>query len=190
MGRSGTSAPSTRAALASSSARVMAGSSLLSRALFASRRVQLVRHHGYPAADLTERENPSVGAMKPQGWQGSDGCVRCRAEGLNPVARRSYVEPHSDDQVVRRHPGKVDACEVAREAGAAVGADEVLGGQIVGAVGAGDMDGDAVVVVVETGQGVTPTNVHVVFGCPLGKHMDQPALLNGDHEELGVGHRP
>jgi hypothetical protein len=78
---------------------------------------------------------------------------------------------------------------VAREAGAAVGADEVLGGQIVGAIRAGDMDGDAVVVVVETGQGVTPTNVHVVFGCPLGKHMDQPALLNGDHEELGVGHR-
>ena len=58
--------------------------------------------------------------------------------------------------------------------GATVGADKVLGRQIVGTVQAGDMHRDAVVVLVETGHDVTPTNVHVVFAGPLGEHPNEP----------------
>ena len=47
---------------------------------------------------------------------------------------------------------------------------------------------DAVVVLVETGQDVAPTNVRAVFASPLGKHLNKPPLLNGDHEQLGFGH--
>lgn len=72
--------------------------------------------------------------------------------------------------------------------GATVGADKVLGRQIVGTVRSGDMHRDAVVVLVETGHDVTPTNVRVVFAGPLGKHLNKHPLLNGDHEQLGFGH--
>ena len=40
----------------------------------------------------------------------------------------------------------------------------------------------------ETGQEVAPTNVRVVSASPLGKHLNKPPLLNGDHEQLGFGH--
>jgi hypothetical protein len=69
---------------------------------------------------------------------------------------------------------------------ATVGADEVLRRQIVGTVRAGDMYRDAVIVLVETGQGVTPTNVRAVFGGPFGKHLNESPLLNRDYEQLGV----
>lgn len=51
------------------------------------------------------------------------------------------------------------------------------------------MHRDAVVVLIETGQGVTPPNVRLVFAGPFGKHLNEPPLLNGDHEQLGVRHR-
>ena len=66
---------------------------------------------------------------------------------------------------------------------------KVLGRQIVSTFRAVDMYRDAVVVLVETGQRVTPTNVGVVFGGPLGKHLNEPALLDGNHEQLGAGHQ-
>ena len=100
--------------------------------------------------------------------------------GAQPFVRRHDVERHSDDQVIGEHPGKVDAGEMACLAGATVGADKVLRRQIVGAIRAGDMYRDAVVVLVETRQSVTPTHVRLVFAGPLGKHLQQaPAVVRG-----------
>ena len=48
---------------------------------------------------------------------------------------------------------------------------------------------DAVVVLVETRQSVTPTHVRLVFASPLGKHLNKPLLLNGDGEQLRAGNR-
>ena len=84
----------------------------------------------------------------------------------------------------RTQPCRRGACLT----GATVGSDKVLRRQVVGTVRSGDMYRDAVVVLVETGQDVTPTNVSVVFAGPLGKHLNKPPLLNGDHEQLRFGH--
>ena len=159
-------------------------------ALFASRGVHLIRHHRQPASHRAAGENAVLGSMEPQGRK-RIGPVRIRrgADRVHPFVRRHHVESHSDHQVIRRHAGEVDAREVACPAGAAVGADEVLGGQIVRAVRPGDMHRHGVVVLVETRQGMTPTNVCVVFAGPLGKHQDEALLLYGDGEQLGVRHR-
>ena len=93
--------------------------------------------------------------MKPQGWQVAEpGYVDSPAGRVDPFVRRQYVEPHPDDEVIRRHSGKFDVGEVACLTGATVGADKVLGRQIVGPVRFDDMYRDAVVVLVETGQDV------------------------------------
>ena len=127
--------------------------------------------------------------MKPQGWKTiGPGYVERPVNRIDPFVWRQYVEPHADDEVIRRHPGKFDAGEVACLTGAAVGADKVIGRQIVGTVRSDDMYRDAVVVLVDTGQDVAPTNVRVVSASPLGKHLNKPPLLNGNHEQLGFGH--
>ena len=100
-----------------------------------------------------------LSSMEPQWW---DGTGRSAGWG-HPFVRRHHVEPHPHDQVIRRHPGKVDAGEVACLTGATVGADKVLGRQIVSTIRTGDMYRDAVVMLVKTRQGVTPTNVCAVF---------------------------
>ena len=57
---------------------------------------------------------------------------------------------------------------------ATVGADEVLGPQIVGTVRPGDMHGDAVFVLIETGHDMAPTDLRVVFLGPLDEHLNSP----------------
>src|SRR6202012_4086105 len=100
-----------------------------------------------------------------------------------------HVDADPDDEVVRRHAGEIDAGEVARFAVATVGADEVLGRQVVGAVGAGDVDRDVVITLFETGQGVTPTDVGGVVVGPSAERLDKALLLYRDDEQLGVRHR-
>lgn len=71
-------------------------------------------------------------------------------------------------------------------AGAAVGADKVLGRHVVGTVRPVDMNCDAFVLLIETGHGVTPANFRVVSLGPLAKRFNEPLLLNRHDEELGV----
>lgn len=108
---------------------------------------------------------------------------------LTPFVRRQHVEPDPDDQVSGRHTGEIDACEMAGFAVTTVGADKVFRRQIVGTVWAGDMDRDAAVVLVETGQGMTPTNVGLLFAGPFGEHLNEAALLNRDDEQLAAWDR-
>jgi len=68
-------------------------------------------------------------------------------------------------------------------------ADEVLCRQIVGTVRAGDMYRDAVVVLVETDQGVTPRDVRVVFRRPVRQAPERVPVVERDFEQLGVRYR-
>ena len=107
-------------------------------------------------------------------------CVGCPGDWGKPFVRRHHVEPDPDNQVIGRHTGKVDAGEMPCFAMTTVGADKVLGRQIVGTIRAGDMQRDAVVVLVEASQGMTPTYVHLVFAGSVDKHLNEPPLLNRD----------
>ena len=57
---------------------------------------------------------------------------------------------------------------------AAVGTDRVIGRQVVDTIRACDMDGHAVVVLIESRHSVTPTNIRTVFARPLGEHSTNP----------------
>ncbi|GLE52058.1 hypothetical protein ATCCBAA256_16330 [Mycobacterium montefiorense] len=128
--------------------------------------------------------------MKLQGWHSAKpGDVQLAADWVDPVRRRQYVETHPGDHVVRRHPGKIDAGQFAGHAGTAVGADEVLGPQLIGAVRRVDLHHDAGCVLIETGQCVTPTKIHVVFVGPVRKRLNKLGLLNGQQKRLRVGHQ-
>ena len=95
------------------------------------------------------------------------GHVQPAADRIDPFVGRQHVESEPDHRVVRRHPGETDTGQLARRAGAAVGTDQVPSSQLICAVRPGDLYRDAVRVLVEGGEGVTPTDIDVVFAGPV-----------------------
>ena len=49
------------------------------------------------------------------------------------------------------------------------------------------MGGDAVCPLIKTREPVTPANDDAVFAGSLGKNLNEPGLLDGNHERLGIG---
>ena len=155
--------------------------------VFTRRAVQFEADHRRAVAQRSAGENAALHPIEPKRWDATEtGHVQGSAHRINPFSRRQHVESHPGDHVIRRHPGKIDARELAGDTGATVGANQVLGHQLVGTIRTGHLNGDAVVMLIETRQRVPPSNIDVVFAGPLRQHLDQPGLLNRQQEHLGI----
>ena len=155
-----------------------------------SRRVQFEDDHRRPAPQRAAGEDAALGPMEPQRRDAAKAWhVQRAADRIDPFGRRQHVEPHPGDRIVRRHAREIDACQLAGRAGAAVGADEVLGPQVVVAVRPADAHRDAVGVLVEASERVPPAQVDLVLAGPLREHLNQLRLLDGEHEHLRIRHQ-
>ena len=119
------------------------------------RRVQFEDDHRRPAPQGSARKNAPLSPMEPQRGDATEaGHVQRAADRIDPLGRRQHVESHPGDHVVRRHAREIDARQLAGRAGDAVGADEVLGPQLVVTIRPADVHRDAVGVLVEAGKPV------------------------------------
>src|SRR6202044_2973281 len=105
---------------------------------------------------------------------------------VDPIGGWQHSERHPGYRLVGGHSRKVDAREFARLTGTPVRADEVLRGQLIGAIRTVHVHDDTVCVLVESDQSMSPTQIGAVVADSLGQNLYQPGLLDREHEVLRI----